>query len=200
MEDTQKIIALGQLILQFGRVERATYHEDGKRKETDTDHTVMLGIIASGLATNLYPKLDIGKIAQYALVHDLVEAYAGDTPSFNMSHEVRANKAQKEKEALHKIEENFKDYPWLIHTLNDYEDLLDSEARFVKTLDKCMPKLTHILNKGAYFKEVGKNKEEMVLFFDKQHASLSETYGKEFPELLVLIRKIMDMTLKESFA
>ncbi len=199
MQDTQKIIELGQLILQFGRVERATYHEDGKRKETDTDHTVMLGVLGCSLAAHLYPKLDLGKIAQYALVHDLVEAYAGDTPSFNITNEAKANKNQKEKEALHKIEENFKGFPWLVHTIKDYEHLVDSEARFIKTLDKCMPKITHILNKGTYFREVGKDKKEMIDFFIEQHASLTETYGKEFPELLVLIRKIMDMTIKECF-
>ena len=39
-------IRLADLILRFGRVNRATYHPDGERPESDTDHTVMLGILA----------------------------------------------------------------------------------------------------------------------------------------------------------
>ena len=193
------IIALGQLILQFGRIERATLHEDGIRKETDTDHTVMLGVLGCSIAQVLYPNLDNGKIAQYALVHDLVEAYAGDTPSFNITKEARIDKDRREHEALLSIEYNFASLPWLPGTLKRYESLGDKEARFVKTLDKCMPKITHILNEGAYFKQVGKEKLEMVEFFEKQHAELSASYGKEFPELMVFIRGIMDMTILKCF-
>jgi putative hydrolase of HD superfamily len=79
MTQTSKVIELAQLCLRFGRVDRATTHEDGQRHETDTDHTVMLGVIACAFASSCGLDLDIGKVAQFALVHDLVEAHAGDT-------------------------------------------------------------------------------------------------------------------------
>ena len=192
-------MALGKLILNFAGVERATYREDGKTRETDTDHTVMLGVIGCSIAAKLYPHLDLGKVAHYALVHDLVEAYAGDTPTFNISPESRADKERREKDALARIEKEFTVFPWLAETLLSYEDLADTEARFIKTLDKCMPKITHILNKGASFKEIGGEREEMVAFFDRQHADLAGGYAKEFPELMVLIRTIMDITLEECY-
>jgi len=75
------VVRLGQLALAFGRVNRITRHEDGTTPESDTDHTVMLGLIACALAERWYPHLDRGLVAQYALVHDLVEVYAGDTPT-----------------------------------------------------------------------------------------------------------------------
>src|SRR3989344_9070817 len=181
MDNVQDIVALGQLVLRFARVERVTYHEDGKRRETDTDHTVMLSVIGCSIAAKLYPHLDIGKISQYALVHDLVEAYAGDTPSFNITSEAKKNKDERELVALKKIEKRFEVFPWLIEILHSYEALGDQEARFIKTLDKCMPKVTHILNNGAYFREHGKNREEMVTFFKQQHKGLSDGVGKEFP-------------------
>lgn len=43
-------ISLAKLALRFSRVERATFHEDGVRPETDSDHTVMLGLVACQLA------------------------------------------------------------------------------------------------------------------------------------------------------
>ena len=34
-----RALVLARIALAFGRVERATFHEDGVRPETDTDHT-----------------------------------------------------------------------------------------------------------------------------------------------------------------
>ncbi|MFZ2500461.1 MAG: HD domain-containing protein [Minisyncoccia bacterium] len=199
MSEADKIIELGQLVLAFSRVNRGTYHEDGKISESDTDHTVMLGIIACSVVAKLYPRLDIGKVAQYSLAHDLVEVYAGDTHSFNITPEEKENKDRREKEALETIQKQFSIFPWLTKTIEQYEVLADEESRFVKTLDKCMPKVTHILNKGAYFKQIGTEREGLVSWFEKQHLSLREGYGKEFPELMVLMRTLMDMTIEECF-
>jgi 5'-deoxynucleotidase YfbR-like HD superfamily hydrolase len=195
----KKIVDLGELVLMFARVDRATYHEDGKRKESDTDHTVMLGILGCSVASRLYPEMDLGKIAQYSLVHDVVEVYAGDTPTFNASTEVHAEKVKREEDAFKRLQVNFPEFPWVTETIARYEKLEDKESRFVKAFDKCMPKITHILNKGASFKEVGKNREEMVSFFIVQHQKLSETYAKDFPELMDLVREIMDRTIAECF-
>ena len=79
-ETADAVIALGRLALRFGRVDRITYHDDGVTAESDTDHTVMLGLIACAFAAAHLPDLDVGLIAEFAPVHDLVEVYAGDTP------------------------------------------------------------------------------------------------------------------------
>ena len=199
MGEAQELVKLGRLVLRFARVERVTYHEDGKRKETDTDHTVMLGVVACSVAEKLYPHLNLGTIAQYALVHDLVEAYAGDTPTFNASLAVRAGKVERERKALEKIQKEFTSFSWVGNTILLYETQSDMEARFVKTLDKCMPKITHILNKGASLKEIGQNREDVAAFFDRQHKELREGYANEFPELMKLLREIMDITLQECY-
>lgn len=199
MDEVHEMIALGQLVLKFARIERVTLHEDGLKNESDTDHTVMLGIIGCNIAAKLYPHLDLGKVSQYALVHDLVEVYAGDTDSFNITVEAKKNKDEREMAALKRIEKEFTVFPWLVETLHSYEALGDAEARFIKTLDKCMPKITHILNKGAYFKETGKNREELVIFFEKQHRGLAEGHAKEFPEMMTMIRVLMDITIDASF-
>ena len=79
-------VRLAALVLQFGRVNRATFHPDGIRRETDTDHTVMLGVLAAALASRWHTLgLNVGRVAEFALVHDLAEAYAGDTQSFDIT-------------------------------------------------------------------------------------------------------------------
>jgi 5'-deoxynucleotidase YfbR-like HD superfamily hydrolase len=194
-EIADDVISLGRFSLLFGRVERATFHEDGRRRETDTDHAVMLGIIACGLAERFYPELDTGLIAQFALVHDLVEAYAGDTPTLKISADERTAKEQREKDALRRIAYEFSAaFPTIPHAISSYETGIAPEARFVKTVDKLVPKITHILNKGATLRAQGIKKREAQATYERQREELRE-YAADFPVLLdlrdVLVMRMM---------
>lgn len=93
-DNTEGLIDIGKMILSFAKVNRVTLHEDGETLESDTDHTVMVSVCACALAFKLYPYLDVGKVAQYAIIHDLVEVYAGDTNTFNISTEDRHKKEE----------------------------------------------------------------------------------------------------------
>ena len=98
------LLDVAELTLKFSRVPRATRHEDGIRVETDSDHTVMLTVLACAYAARYAPHLDVGKIAQFAAVHDLVEAHAGDVQSLGMSADTRRLKELAEHEALVRID------------------------------------------------------------------------------------------------
>jgi len=54
--------ALGKLLMTFAQTYRSTRLLDGVEPESDTDHTVMLGIIACAIAHEFEPTLDLGKI------------------------------------------------------------------------------------------------------------------------------------------
>lgn len=195
------LVDIGKLVFQFAKVNRVTFHEDGERLESDTDHTVMLSVCACALAERLYKeKLDLGKVAQFAVVHDLVEAYVGDTDSFGISHENREKKEKREKEALVRIRSEFDPvFPWIGETISLYEALDTKEARFVKTVDKAMSKISHILNKGTYFKK--KNMDAATMW--NNYTSLMKTaegkYGAEFPEVLSLMEELMEEARKKSY-
>ena len=195
--ETQGLVDIGKLVLQFAKVNRVTLHEDGITPESDTDHTVMLYVCACALADALYKdKLDIGKVAQFATVHDLVEVYAGDTNTINISKAGREEKNKKEQESFQKIKEQFKDiYPWIHTTIESYEKLDTSEARFVKTLDKAMSKVTNTLNKGAAIKKLGDSQEEMERHFKTQLEEYKGRYGNEFPELMEILEDLMGSML-----
>lgn len=169
---------LASLCLRFGRVNRATHHEDGKRLESDTDHTVMLGVVACAYAARFAPHLDRGKIAQYSTVHDLVEAYSGDVQSLGMSATTRATKEDAESEALERIRGEFRDLPWIAETIAEYETLASDEARFVKIVDKVLPKLLHLLNGGATLRHLG-------FSFEKTHVAHLAQFNmmrREYPQ------------------
>jgi putative hydrolase of HD superfamily len=191
--DTQAVIDLGELSLAFGRVDRVTYHPDGKTLESDTDHTVMLGLVACAFASRYLPQLDVGLVAEFALVHDLVEVYAGDTSTLRIDDDGRAAKAEREAAAQARIEQEFGgSLPWLPWMIESYEARTLAEARYVKALDKLLPKITHILNNLKTIHEQGVTGEELKQRYDDQLVELLGYAGDLYP-LFDLRAKLVEM-------
>jgi len=172
------LLVLADLALQFGRIHRVTFHPDGLRPETDTDHTVMLGWMAISVA-KAHPQLllDVGLVAQFALIHDMVEAECGDTNSFGITPEGKAAKDAREAEAMVRLVTRLTPSHFhLAVLLTAYEEQEKPEARFVRYLDKVLPKLTHALNGGAAFLEMGVSVEEVRKVDDIQIDALNTQY------------------------
>lgn len=176
------LLDVAALTLKFSRVPRATRHEDGIRAETDSDHTVMLTVLACAYAARYAPHLDVGKIAQFSSVHDLVEAHSGDVLSLGMSADTRRLKEIREHEALVRIDRELADLPWIAHTIYEYEALASEEARYVKIMDKVLPKLTHLLNGGAALREHGFSYEKA----HADHLRQREQMALEYPQATAL--------------
>jgi putative hydrolase of HD superfamily len=192
------IVQLGELALTFGRQFRSTCHPDGKTRESDTDHTVMLGLVGCALARQYFPGLNVGLVAQYALVHDLPEAYVGDTCTLRtLSADAQADKERREQAASWRISEQFaSSLPWVGNTLVDYEARLAPEARYIKALDKLMPKVTQILNSASTVRGAGMGAVELAERHRDQVQAMKE-YASDFPALFdvldVLINRILVM-------
>jgi putative hydrolases of HD superfamily len=196
MSTASATINLGRLALQFGRVDRVTYHEDGVTPESDTDHTVMLGLIACALAPQIRADLDVGLVAQYAFVHDLVEVYAGDTCTLRaLDADAKADKDRREQLAYLRIAEEFAmSMPWLVATIADYESRRTPEARYVKALDKLLPKITHILNDAAVIREQGVPFDELRRRYEVQVEEM-RAYAADFPALFDLRQELVTRVL-----
>lgn len=150
--DVQHALKIARLILRLGRVDRITMHPDGY-PESDTDHSMMLALVAAELRPG---RLRLDLILSYALVHDLIEAYCGDTPTLVALDDAgRAAKNERERLALMQLREELGSESWIVRTIFAYESQMDPEARWVKWLDKCMPKLTHCLNAGRAVRAQG---------------------------------------------
>lgn len=181
-----RALTLARISLAFGRVERVTRHEDGVRPETDTDHTVMLGLVACELAP---AHLDRAKVAAFALVHDLAEVYAGDTQTLTIAPEAMAAKRAREDAARARLAGELGAGSWLAEILATYERQEDPEARFVRLVDKVLPKLTHAFNGCAAAQALTDRAG-----FDEAHARQFQKYREEypeFPETLELLRASM---------
>ncbi|OGH68131.1 MAG: hypothetical protein A3C15_03425 [Candidatus Magasanikbacteria bacterium RIFCSPHIGHO2_02_FULL_50_9b] len=182
-----KTIALGRLILQFGNTNRSSFHADGVTPESDTDHTVMLGIIACAFADVFKPELNRGRIAQFALIHDLVEVYTGDVNTIAVNEKELSHKEEEERKSLERIKTEFGGvYPWIHTTIEEYESQTSAEARFVKTIDKAMPAITHALNGCASLHNQGFIKENLIGHVNEKDARLLASCAADQREAMVL--------------
>lgn len=195
----QAVVRLGALSLRFGRVDRITRHEDGIHPESDTDHTVMLGLVACAFAAK-YLTLDVGLVAQYALVHDLVEAYVGDTPTLRLpTPEQRQAKADREAGAMLTMAEDFgMALPWVARTVARYERQDSPEAGYVRAMDKMLPKITHALNGGATILAQQMDQEELLARWAHQREELLTYPGASVwaPDLFDLRQELLALVLE----
>ncbi len=181
---------LGLFALQFANVPRATFHPDGRQQETDGEHTVMLGLVACALADRV-GGLNVGLVAKYALVHDLPEAYAGDCPTIRLpSAEAKLAKREAEDKARRLIAERFRALPWVIDTLDSYEWQATAEARFVKFIDKLLPKILHAANGCVTPIAQGMTVAELDERYEHQYVEISG-YASDWPDLLELYRVLV---------
>jgi putative hydrolase of HD superfamily len=85
-----------------------------------------------------FPQLNIEKCLKLALVHDIIEIYAGDTVVLDL--EMVKTKEKREKDALIRLSKEFLEtLPDFIELLEDYENKKSTESKFVYSLDKIQP-------------------------------------------------------------
>lgn len=165
---------------------RATVLHTGA-PESVTDHTVHLGWLAVALCP---PHLDAGKVALYALVHDLPEAITGDTNTLTASAAERHAKDTAEATALAALHGRIP-HP-LLAAVQDYEAQNTPEACFVKVLDKVVPKLCHMRN--LLHLATMKDPEALAAFLADQEARLRDAYPDQ-PEALALFAETSEALL-----
>lgn len=173
---------LAGLALNLGTTERVTRHSDGKTPETVTTHTTMLGLVATAIASEYarYSGLDVGKVAQYALVHDLVEAQIGDTQTLVATDEDLNAKALRERVAANALHAEFTALPWVMDTWEAYERREDAESVLVWIVDKALPKLLHLRNRGVTYRNLGMSAVDVRERYERQRQQVRgylQTWG-----------------------
>lgn len=144
LEELMNVVALTH---SFQQVRRAVYATSEERFENDAEHSFQLAFIAWYLIDKEGLSINREKVLMYALCHDIVEVYAGDT-FFTRTAEEEQRKTDIEKEALEKLLTEYPDFPTLTGMLIAYEEKQDNESRFVYALDKLLPILNITLDEG----------------------------------------------------
>jgi 5'-deoxynucleotidase YfbR-like HD superfamily hydrolase len=187
--DIEKVMR--ELVLSLYGVERAVPLPlpAGRRWESDGEHSWSIALIACMLAPHIDTDLDIGKVCQFATVHDLTEAYAGDTSAFATDTEHNTKK-DREAASLRKIAKDFAHLPWLVTTLEAYERQDTNEAKYVRSIDKIVPLFFDYLTEGMYYHENKHTIEDFKAFMErprekaKAHAGAFEYHEEVMAALL----------------
>lgn len=172
---------LESLAYTYGDVKRATVDRSGM-PETDARHAIHLMKLAAPYAREVYPKLNANKVAAYAFIHDILEAYTGDVASLGMTEAQKKKKEHDEALALVTLREEYGDtWPELVELVESYEALADSEARFTKSFDKLDPGFTHFYSKGTQLKSYyGYSRADEFLEAIDEGTQRMEPYSGEF--------------------
>ncbi len=163
------LIPIIKLSHQFNAVERDPKSYDLKRHENDSEHSYQLAIVAWYMAEQLDETLNKEKLLKYALIHDLVEVYAGDTAPFTSdaqkNNAMRATKDQREEAALQRLSKEFPDFKDMTAAMETYEEKCDPESRFVYILDKVITDLNCYLSGELYYHDRGFSYDQWVEWF-----------------------------------
>lgn len=187
-EDIKKLYT--DLVFPFYQIQRdMDLPLKKRRKENDAEHSWTLTFIACTLADRIDSTLDIGKLAQLGIVHDLVEVYAGDTTIWDAG--MVATKEKREAQALVTIKKEFAQFPWIGRMVEDYEHKKSKESKFLWAVDKYVATTIRYLDVseagGEYFiKEVPRTKEEFLegIAPTRKKAHAHPEVGKYYDEVL----------------
>ncbi|MBX4195745.1 HD domain-containing protein [Candidatus Parcubacteria bacterium] len=188
-----KLLKFIELTRKFREVERKIKFKDGT-DENDAEHSFQLAITAWYIAIANEMKFDMEKVLKYALAHDLVEAYAGDTPSdvHRKFEGERQTKHDREQEAAERIRKEFPEFDELHGIIEGYEKREDQESKFVYALDKIMPILNIYLDEGHSWKFYDVKIDDVIRYKQDKIAE-SPVVKKYFDLIIPLLRSLPEL-------
>jgi len=182
---------LGRLAMRFAQVERVPRYDEASR-ENDAEHSFMLALVAPEIATSYFPRLDPGLVAQFSIVHDLIELETGDVATFTLSDEALESKEAAEQHALHDLADKLPRHSRQL--LLRYEAQQEPEARFVRLIDKLLPVVVDIFGPGKKVMQEDYDITSSTQLVENERR-LSQKLRERFPEpelrFLHLVRDIL---------
>lgn len=183
-----RLLSFARIIGELQAVERVIRVRNADRWENDVEHSYSLAMLAWYIVDTEKLPLDRDLVFRYALAHDLVEVYAGDTYLYSEDKELLASKPARERLAAKRLAAEFPEVPEMHTAIAGYVTKADAESRFVYALDKIEPILKIYLDGGATWREKGVTLE-MLYESKKTKVALSPDIKPYFDELMVLLRK-----------
>lgn len=181
------ILQFVELTHAFQKVQRAIYATGEDRLENDAEHSYQVALVAWYVINHASLPLDSGKVIRYALVHDLVEAYAGDTDAYGPE-EHKRTKHEREAAAAGQLRVAFPDFTELHDLIQAYELRKDEESKFVYALDKVLPGVNIYLDKGRKWKEQGRTLQD-IKNEKNEKVAVSEHVEKIYKEFVLLLER-----------
>lgn len=175
LESFMRLLHAAQNVKRIARI------PNEKQYSNTGEHTFELALLAWYICSSEKLDLDIEKVLQYALAHDIVESYSGDTPVFDV--EGQKTKAAREADALVRIENEFPEFPHLTQTIHEYERRDTPESVFVYALDKLIDPLDASMETTQSIWKDNNMTYEQLRAYKDQKIALSPVIQKYWEEL-----------------
>lgn len=183
-----RLLSFAKIINELQTVERVIRIKGGGRWENDVEHSYSLAMLAWYILDTERLPLDRDRVFRYALAHDLVEVYAGDTYLYSEDKAFLDSKPERERLAAERLQEEFPEIPEMHAAISGYVTKEDAESRFVYALDKIEPILKIYLAGGETWQEKGVTLS-MLYESKRDKVALSPEIQPYFDELMQLLRK-----------
>ena len=141
---------------------RRTLLIDGTRFENDAEHSWHLAMMAILLKEYANEEgVDIARVVEMVLVHDLVEIDAGDTYCYDVK--AHADKLEREQAAAVRLFGMLpEDLAVPIRSLwDEFEARVSPEAKFAAALDRVQPLIHNYCTEGAVWKKHGVRRQQV---------------------------------------
>ncbi len=161
---------------QMTSVLRRTLLLDKSRRENDAEHSWHIAVMAMLFSEYAAAPVDIGRVVQMCVVHDLVEIYAGDTFAYDVAGNV--DKEAREKKAADKLfailpEEQGR----MIRSLWEEFDAMETvDAKYAACMDRLQPFFHNTLTDGHTWVESGTDRAAV----EKRMAVIKEFMPKVY--------------------
>lgn len=151
-EKIQNQIKFAITIDEMKNVFRRNLLADGSRRENDAEHSWHLAMLAMILEEYSAEKVNIERVLKIALVHDLIEVYAGDTFAYDAKG--NEDKHEREVQAADKLfgildpeqGEEIREL-W-----DEFEAMETAESKYANAIDRIQPLILNYLTDGHTWK------------------------------------------------
>jgi len=186
----ENILNFIKLTHKFQKIERRIKVAGEDRNENDFEHSYQLAMLAWYIVDTQNLSLDKNLIMKYALVHDFVETYAGDT-YFYASEEERISKGKREEEAMIKINGEVSEFNEFNKIIFQYQNKSDEESKFIYALDKIIPILNIYIDGGRTWK-LNNITFDMIVEGKSKKVKEPEIINKYFEKIVEMLKKDKD--------
>jgi len=188
-----------ELFGRFMGIERATYR-DG-RPENDGEHTLHTMFFAIAYTAKYHPEYDPAEVALLILIHDLDEIYTGDTNSLTADDDTMLLKEADEEQSRQRLRMDLIDSPYILQLLERYWKQEEKITRYVRTIEKLDPSLSHLQDNGQALQEMGIRDLDSFNEHESIAVERMARYGEEVaPDVLALRRQLGQHVARITFS
>jgi len=178
---------------------RQTLITDRSREETSAEHSWHFALMAMTLFEYCaLPGVDLDRVIKMALIHDLVELYAGDTPAY--AETVLEDKAAREQEAADKIfsflpKNQADDYRVI---WEEFEEMTTPDALYAAAIDRLQPHINNYLTDGHAWAKFNNVRTRDSVTLEKVYKRM-EPVKKAMPTLWEYVEYIIHDSLEKGY-